>query len=448
MNTTTTALPELLPEMSALLDSLPEPRVFVGRDYRVLAVNQAYRDQFGDSLPVRGRYCYEISHHYDKPCDQAGESCPLKECQETGLPQRTLHIHYTPRGQEHVDVEITPIRNKAGKIIFFVETMRTLQHARSQPSAQGLVGKSPAFNRMLALVGRVAPSDATVLLLGESGTGKELVAQALHEASGRAQGPFVAVDCAGMTETLFGSELFGYEKGSFTGAVGRKIGLVEAAAGGTLFFDEVGDIPLCLQVKLLRLLESGTFRRVGGVEPLRADFRLLLATHRDLKAMVEAGTFRRDLYYRISAFPIHLPSLRERKEDIPLLAESLLARVCPRRRMKLHPDALAALTNYRYHGNIRELRNILEHASLMADAEIILPSHLQQDVIAQQQMPPTETVEENDIVTLEKAEQRYLQKALDNHDGDRSSLALKLGVSERTLYRKLKAASLIPDTGW
>ncbi|PWB56485.1 MAG: Fis family transcriptional regulator [Nitrosomonadales bacterium] len=444
MNMTASPLPELPPEMVALLDSLPEPRVFVGRDYRVLAVNQAYREQFGDALPARGRYCYEISHHYDKPCDQAGESCPLKDCQETGMPQRTLHIHYTPRGQEHVDVETTPIRDRAGKIIFFVETMRTLQHARSQPSAQGLVGKSPAFNRMLALVGRVAPSDATVLLLGESGTGKELVAQALHEASGRAQGPFVAVDCAGMTETLFGSELFGYEKGSFTGAVGRKTGLVEAAAGGTLFFDEVGDIPLCLQVKLLRLLESGTFRRVGGVEPLRADFRLVLATHRDLKAMVEAGSFRRDLYYRISAFPIHLPPLRERMEDIPLLAESLLARVSPRRRMKLHPDALAALSGYRFSGNIRELRNILEHASLMADGETILPAHLQNDIFAQQPAPSASVENKSGIVPLEEAEQRYLQWVLENHGGDRSSLAHKLGISERTLYRKLKAAALIP----
>ena len=242
-----------------------------------------------------------------------------------------LHLHHTPRGEEHVDVELTPIIGASGKIEYFVERMLTVREASSFPAESGLVGKSPAFNRMLELVRRVAPSGTTALLLGESGTGKELVAQAIHQQSGREQGPFVVVECSGLTETLFESELFGYEKGAFTGANQRKIGLVESAAGGTLFLDEVGDIPLSLQVKLLRLLETGTFRRVGGVETLRADFRLIAATHRDLKDMVEHGSFRRDLYYRLSVFPIHLPALRERREDIALLAETLLTRLAPGR---------------------------------------------------------------------------------------------------------------------
>ncbi|MFN3397636.1 MAG: sigma-54 interaction domain-containing protein [Sulfurimicrobium sp.] len=432
-------IPELLPDVAALIDSMPEPRLFVSADYRVLAANRAYREQFGVPDDPSHHFCYELSHHISVPCDQAGESCPLKTCRDSGEAARVLHIHHTPRGPEHVDVEVAPIRDRAGRVLFFVETVRTVRRARSGPSAEGLVGRSPAFNRLIALLERVAPSDATVLLLGESGTGKELAAQALHDASTRARGPFVAVDCAGVTETLFGSELFGYEKGAFTGASTRKTGLVEAASGGTLFFDEIGDMPLCLQVKLLRLLESGTFRRVGGLEPLRANFRLVLATHRDIKAMVEEGTFRRDLYYRISAFPIRVPSLRERRDDLPLLVDSLLQRLCQQRR-SLHPDALAALLEHKFPGNIRELRNILERACLLADGDTILPEHLPDDL-----EPVTDNVKEaaeEEIIPLAEAERRYLRWALERHGPDRRLLARKLGLGERTLYRKLKDAGV------
>lgn len=422
-----------LPALKALADTLPEPRMFIGADYRVLAVSRSWQSEFGNPGDVVGRFCHEISHHADKPCDQMGESCPLKTSRESGEPARCLHIHQTPRGPEHVDVEVAPIRDAGGRPLFYVETVRMVRRARSRPSAEGLVGRSPAFNRMVELIERVAPSDATVLLQGESGVGKELAAQAVHEASSRANGPFIAVDCAGMTETLAGSELFGHEKGAFTGAVGRKTGLVEAAAGGTLFIDEVGDIPLCLQVKLLRLIESGTFRRVGGLEPLRADFRLVLATHRDLEAMVEEESFRRDLFYRISAFPIRVPSLRERGEDIPLLAESLLARVS-RRRLRLHPDAMARLMRHRFPGNVRELRNLIERAALLADSDMILPEHLPEKLGE----PLCGAPASGEIVSLAEAERRYLCWAALRHKGDRRALAGVLGISPRTLFRKLR----------
>jgi DNA-binding NtrC family response regulator len=262
-----------------------------------------------------------------------------------------------------------------------------------------------------------------------------LVAQAVHNASKRAKEPFVAVDCSGLTESLFESELFGYEKGAFTGATQRKYGLVESASGGTLFLDEVGDIPLSLQVKLLRLLETGTYRRVGGIEPLRADFRLISATHRDLKKMVEQESFRKDLYYRISTFPIHLPSLTERREDIPLLSATLLTRINPERKQKLNSNALEKLEAYNFPGNIRELRNILERASLMTDGDTIMPEHITMEYMEPQ--PPEKHISQA-IIPLEQAEQQYLQWAASQFEGDRRALAVKLGISERTLYRKLK----------
>ena len=423
-------------ELLSYLDSQAEPRIVMDKNYTIIAANSAYRVEYGDELPLVGRHCYEVSHHFTRPCDQAGESCPLKHSMLTGRPQRVLHLHQTSRGEEHVDVELTPIYNAAGEIEYFVEMMHTVREASAHPSSRGLVGRSAAFNRMLGLVERVAPSEASVVLLGESGTGKELVAQAVHDASRRASGPYVAVDCSGVTETLFESELFGYEKGAFTGATQRKPGLVESASGGTLFLDEVGDIPLGLQVKLLRLLETGTYRRVGGIEPLRADFRLVSATHRDLKKMVEQETFRKDLYYRISTFPIHLPALSERREDIPLLAITLLERINPDRRLKLHPDTLAQLDACEFPGNIRELRNMLERASLMTDSDTILPEHLDPECtgfqLRERAVPMV-------IVPLDQAEQRYLQWALAQHDGDRRALADKLGISERTLYRKLQS---------
>lgn len=418
-------------EMLALLESLPEPRILVDPDYRILSANAAYRHTFGNPADILGRTCYEISHHFDKPCDHCGESCPRQTAMKTRQPSRVLHLHHTPRGQEYVDVELVPIHDGSGKLVYFVETMRFLQDTGRQPGALGMVGHSALFTRMLDLINRVAPAMTPVLLLGESGTGKELAAQAVHDLSPRREKPFVPVDCSGMTESLFESELFGYEKGAFTGAGQRKTGLVEAAAGGTLFLDELGDIPLHLQVKLLRLLESGTFRRVGGVDSLRADFRLVAATHRDLTQMVESGEFRRDLYYRLATFPIRLPALRERRDDLPLLVQHLLTRLAPDRPLRLDDESLARLRNYHFPGNIRELRNLLERAMLMSDGDLlILDAELGDCCVAKARAPMP-------LVTLEEAERRYVRQALEQLDGDRKELARRLGVSERTLYRKL-----------
>ena len=424
-------------ELMSFLDTLPEPRILLDRGYNILGANRAYLEHYhvGD-LPVVGMHCHEVSHRFSRPCDEEGESCPLKTSLQTGQPQRVLHIHHTPRGEEHVDVELAPIFNTGGEIEYFVEMIHTVRSA-SATSEGELVGRSPAFKRMLQQVTRVAPSQADVLLLGESGTGKELVAHAVHTASPRAAGPFVAVDCSSLPENLFESELFGYEKGAFSGAHQRKQGLVEAANGGTLFLDEVGDIPLGLQVKLLRLLETSTYRRVGGIEPLRADFRLVAATHRDLKQMVIDGSFRRDLYYRISTFPIQLPSLRERMEDLSLLMEALLKRISPDRKLTIHPTTLLCLSRYDFPGNIRELRNLLERASLLADGDTLMPVHFPDPCEEMEAVVRSGQGFGEEIMTLDEMERSYLEWQVRHSGLGRKELADRLGVSERTLFRKL-----------
>jgi len=438
-----------LPDVSALVSYLeydPLPAIVLNPQYEILAANRAYQRQFGvEGQAHVGRRCYQVSHHYDVPCDQAGEHCPMKRAAESRGADRVLHIHHTPRGPEHVDVELRPIFDARSEIVAYVERLATVRGASARPSAEGLVGRSPAFNEAISALQRVAPSMLPVLLLGESGTGKELFAHALHEASDRGQGPFVVVDCSGITETLFESELFGFEKGSFTGASSRKYGLVETAQGGTLFLDEIGDVPLSIQVKLLRLIESGTFRRVGSTETQRADFRLVAATHKPLEQMVAAGQFRADLYFRISAFPIHLPAVRERSEDIPLLADSILERIAAgqyrsSRKASISPDALALLRTHSWPGNIRELRNVLERATLLADDGVIrpdqLPDSLRREILGSANKPPTTT-----FALPRKVSDAELARTAAQWGGTRSELAAHLGMSERTLYRRIKAIS-------
>jgi transcriptional regulator with PAS, ATPase and Fis domain len=431
------------PQVQALISYLEQeaqPMIVLDLQYNILAANTAYRRQFGTTdKSCVGHKCYRVSHHYEVPCDQAGEHCPMLRALELKGPDRVLHIHHTPRGQEHVDVELRPVLNAAHEVCAFVERLTTVRHASARPSADGLVGRAPAFNAALAAVQRVGPSMLPVLLLGESGTGKELFARAVHEASDRASGPFVVVECSGLTDSLFDSELFGYEKGAFTGAQHRKKGLVETAEGGTLFLDEMGDVPLPMQVKLLRLIESGTFRRVGGIETLKANFRLVAATHQPLQQQVAEGRFRQDLYYRISAFPIHLPALRERLEDIPLLVESFLQRgSTPQRRIVVEPAALARLRAHHWQGNIRELRNVLDRAKLFADDGVVRAEYLPEDfgsgaALASAAPAPRAMSGRRPAVTDTELAQRAADVG-----ATRRELALSLGLSERTLYRRLK----------
>lgn len=425
--------PKPPPDLASSLEELRDPAILLSTDYRVLATNQRYVERYGQ-VPELGRSrCHEVSHGYDTPCDENGESCPLAACRASGQASRVSHVHHTPRGPEHCDITLRPIRDGQGRITAYVEIIQPIDVAHAETRRGQLLGRSRAFSASVGMLRRAAPSEVPVLLLGESGTGKELMARALHHSSERRHGAFVPLECSGLPEALFESELFGYEKGAFTGADRRTGGLVDAAAGGTLFLDEIGDVPLSLQVKLLRLLESGTYRRVGGKEVLRADFRLVCATHRDLLEMVSDGSFRRDLYYRINTFPIPLPPLRDRLEDLPLLCRAFLAGTDK----VLSDEALTVLQSWDFPGNIRELKNLMQRAALLADGARILPRHLPMAACVN---PPTSQPAwmPSEILPLEQVVDRYLRWAA-GQGLERRELASALGMSERTLYRRLRA---------
>jgi two-component system, NtrC family, response regulator HydG len=372
-----TLLMSIVPHSKDLdkLENQTDPATLLDEEFRILATNALYRDAFHQGREMAGSTCYEASHNFDRPCDESGECCPLKSCIQSGASEHMLHIHNLTGGKEYVIVEISPIRDKKGQIIYFLEVLRQTVIASAEPKASGLVGVSPKFIHMLDEVHKVARASVPVLLLGESGTGKELIARALHDASERVGQPFVTVECSGLSETLFESELFGHCKGAFTGALADKEGLVETVRDGTLFMDEIGDVPPALQVKLLRLLESHTYRKVGETKTRRANFRLLCATNRDLDAMMSLGQFRKDLYFRISTYPIHLPPLRERGQDIGLLARSILLRIAPGREITLSKEAENILAHHDFPGNIRELLNLLERARIMASGNLLTPIH-------------------------------------------------------------------------
>jgi DNA-binding NtrC family response regulator len=305
-----------------------------------------------------------------------------------------------------------------------------------QPAgAPAIVGRHPRLRAALRLLERVAPTETTVLLTGESGTGKELFARALHALSARRRGPAVAVNCAAIPEALLENELFGHEKGAFTSADRRQPGRFELAAGGTLLLDEIGEIPLAIQGKVLRVLEEHTFERVGGGRTLHADLRLVAATNRDLQRMVEEGGFRGDLYFRLAVFPIELPPLRERASDVPLLARHLVAGIA--RRHQLPVPHLAAgtaelLTSQPWPGNVRELANVLERALILADGPELRPADLQPLLGAPAASPPAASGGERD----------RLRRALIEVEGDKRRAASLLGISYRALLRKVKEHDL------
>lgn len=309
-----------------------------------------------------------------------------------------------------------------------------------------IISQDPRMCQALEMAGRVATSDVSVLVTGESGTGKELVARELHRLSGRHDEPLVALNCAAVSENLAESELFGHEKGAFTGAATRKIGLIELADEGTLFLDEIGDMALALQAKLLRALESRTFRRVGGVKEIPTDFRLVSATNRSLQERVDAGTFRADLYYRINAVVLELPPLRERRSDIMLLARHFLDEFRPGESgsWSVTPEAQALLEGYSWPGNVRELRNVVERAALLCDGHTIRPGDLGSSLAdgSAQRGASRSGAAGLPALNLEELERMAVAEALARTGWHQGKAAELLGISDRTLHRKMRSFGL------
>jgi DNA-binding NtrC family response regulator len=312
---------------------------------------------------------------------------------------------------------------------------------RLKPSDR-IVGTTAALREVTQLIDRVAATDSTVLIRGESGVGKELVARAVHRASLRAGRPFVVVDCASLHENLLQSELFGHEKGAYTGAVRLKHGLFEVADRGTIFLDEIGEVTLPLQVKLLRVLETGVFRHVGGTADVSVDVRVIAATNRDLEAMMRAGAFREDLYYRLNVFSIPIPPLRERREDIAQLVDHFIrsSGIVGKRGARVSPEAMRVLEGYAWPGNARELQNVIERALILCDGDVVQPEHLPIGM----RLPAARAAGGNAHPTLAEAERRYIREILTECNGHRHMAATVLGISERNLYRKLKELETEP----
>jgi two-component system response regulator AtoC len=330
---------------------------------------------------------------------------------------------------------------------------RSLQAVPSAPSRSGLLGQSPAMAEVSDLVARAARSNATILLRGESGTGKEVAARAVHALSARNKGPFIALHCASLPDTLLESELFGHEKGAFTGAATRKPGRIELAHGGTLFLDEIGDVPLSTQVKLLRVLQERELERIGGTVPIKVDARFVAATHRDLEALVAKGQFREDLFFRLNVVPVFVPPLRERPGDTALLARHFfdeIARANERTGLELSEDAVSALAALAWPGNVRQLQNFIERLIVLSDGPTITSVDVEREIARETpgrvSVTPS-SASATGVTSLEsqvrESERQALLTALQRARNNRTQAARLLGVSRRTLYNRLEEHGLL-----
>ncbi|MBS3963561.1 MAG: sigma 54-interacting transcriptional regulator [Methylomonas sp.] len=427
-------------KLESLLETHEKPLMIVGGDLTVVAVNRAWKQVFGMNRDAR----------IGQPCCEDSGACRHKRLFET-LEPYACHV----AGDKPASVRGYPLLDADGRL-FLGETQTLIHSAASSNTRQTLVGKSEVFEGLKAKLQQAAVTQAPVLLLGETGTGKELAAEFVHGHSHQAGGEFVVADCTVFGEDLFESELFGHEKGAFTGATTNKKGLFEVADNGTLFLDEIGELPLSQQAKLLRALESGQFRRVGGTAILRATVRVVCATHRNLADMVRRGQFREDLFYRLSVFPIDLPPLRARRQDIPLLTEHFLHLFGGMRGCQYAIDkaALIKLMQHAWPGNIRELKNCLQLATGLCqnrairegDIQFMRMAHdLPPPYPAQVDSPPVEYLPDQTMVgmtAMEQYEASFIAKLIAKYQGNRKLIAAEMNISERTLYRKLNRLNL------
>ncbi|MEZ5540658.1 MAG: sigma 54-interacting transcriptional regulator [Pseudomonadota bacterium] len=423
--------------LQSIIDSHSNPFVLLDENFTIIAANKAYCDAYGitdDS--VVGHKCHRISHHFDTPCAMNGEDCPLAQVLETNARYEVLHIHYDQHNQpEHVRIKGYPILGADGTRYVGEEVIRLARATELDCEEQQLIGRSMAFRRCIEGLTTAAASDANILLVGESGVGKNLAASYIHNRSSRSGRTFITMDCRNIDAAQFESELFGHERGAFAGCVGRRRGLLDEADGGTLFLDEVGDLPLELQGRLLNAIETGHYRRVGGRELRKSDIRIIASTHQDLPTLIRCNSFRSDFYYRLSGIVHKIPALRERKDDIPALADALLVRLRDPAayRCQIDEDARMLLAEYDYPGNVRELRNTLQRAvSLCTDG------HIRAEHIRFDERPAVPAPAGGDARSLRQIESEQIAYLLEKYQGHRRKVARELGISERTLYRKLE----------
>ncbi|SFM48176.1 sigma-54 interaction domain-containing protein [Thermodesulforhabdus norvegica] len=426
---------------TSILESISDGVFTIDLEWNVTYFNRAAEVITGiPRSEAIGRKCWEVFR--SSMCE---ETCALRETLATGKPVigRSCYI-IDARGQRvPISVSTAVLRDRDGKVYGGAETFRDLSELEAlRKELEGkyrvgdLVSCSPLMQRIFEILPAIAESPSTVLILGETGTGKELVARAIHNLSSRRDGPFVAVNCGALPDTLLESELFGYKAGAFTGALKDKPGKFAVARGGTLFLDEIGEVTPALQVRLLRVLQERTYEPLGATKSEVADVRIIAATNRDLKALVKKGTFREDLYYRINVMSIELPPLRERKEDIPLLVDQFIRRfnVLHKKSIEgISPEALSLLMAHDWPGNVRELENVIERAFILCSGKTIEVSHIVSDF-----SPGLKHHSGNIKGIRETVEARLIEQTLRNTGYNCTETARRLGIHKATLYRKMK----------
>jgi len=437
--------------LRGFLDSLEEGVLFLDAGLTVLETNVAARRMLGhaDDAFVTG-LCSSLfaGTSCARQCESDGR-CSLMPAADQDRKIQDVALK-RPNGEESLlrmwAMLLPPNASALSYAIVLRDCSREMAletEVRERWQLGGLIGRSRVMQNLYQNVLRAAASDANVLLTGESGVGKELVARALHDSSARAKGPYVALHCASLQENLLESELFGHAKGAFSGAVAARLGRFEAASGGTLLLDEIGEISLATQTKLLRVLQEREIVRVGENHPRKIDVRVIAATHRDLAGMVRRGEFREDLYYRLRVLPLEVPALREHREDIPLLASKLLGELAQRYRrpeLTLSPEAMKALELYDWPGNVRHLFNVLEYAVVQAEGSIILPTHLLGEVLAATGAPVRQLTHYYHPAGDHAAERALILKVLDESGGNKAEAARRLGMSRTTLWARLNQA--------
>ncbi len=426
-----------------ILESISDGVFTVDRDWNITYFNRAAEEITG--IPRNeaiGRKCWEVFR--SSMCEN---DCALKETLRTGKPVigKTGYIIDISGNKVPISVSTAVLRDNKGKVVGGAETFRDLSELEAlRKELEGryrvgdLVSCSALMQKILEVLPAIAESPSTVLILGETGTGKELIARTIHELSPRKDGPFVAVNCGALPDTLLESELFGYKAGAFTGASRDKPGRVTIAEGGTLFLDEIGETTQAVQVKLLRLLQDKTYEPLGATKSQKADVRIICATNRDLLKMVHEGKFREDLYYRINVIRIELPPLRKRKEDIPMLVEQFISRFNMLHKKKIvgiTPEALSLLMAYDWPGNIRELENTIERAFVLCNEDYIGIEHLPEEITAS-------VVKEGKKDSIKRVrdifEARIIEEALRRNNFNKTATARELGIHRATLFRKMK----------